>query len=94
MTRNLFPAFTDWTAATCYYVAAFHHVRMALLAGPYRTRAEAERVLPAAQEWAARSGRDPAAGDYEYAVHEAWDGSWLAYFRPFRLNVPIFTAPS
>lgn len=74
MTRNLFPDHTDWTEAACYYVAAFHRTRMTLVAGPYRTPAEAGRVLPAAQEWAARSGRDPAAADYEYAVHEAWNG--------------------
>jgi hypothetical protein len=74
MTRNLFPDHTDWTEGACHYVAAFHRTRMALIAGPYRTAAEAERAMTAAQEWAVRSGGDPAAADYEYAVHQAWSG--------------------
>jgi hypothetical protein len=74
MTGNLFPDHTDWTEATCYYVAAFHRTRVALVAGPYRTAAAAERVRPAAQDWAVHSSGDPAEADYVYVVHGAWNG--------------------
>jgi hypothetical protein len=65
MTKNLFPHQTNWTEATCYYVAAFHGFRMAFVAGPYGHRRHAELALSGAQEWAVRSSGDSAASQYK-----------------------------
>lgn len=66
--RNLFPHHLDWTETTCFYAAATHGFRQALLAGPYPTAAAAEAALPAARQWALSDSGDPDAGIYTYRV--------------------------
>jgi len=70
----MFAEHNDWIDTTCYYVAAIHRMRMALLAGPYRTQAEAEVVLPVAEDWALHASGDPAARSYRYTVFTAHCG--------------------
>ena len=53
----MFDTYTEWNDSTCYYAAAFHHMHYRLLSGPFRTQAEAEAILPFAQEWALRASR-------------------------------------
>ena len=70
----MFEAHTDWAERPCWYVVAHHRTRRAWLAGPYRTAAEAEAVLPGAVLWAYKRSGDERAGHYSYAVHEHFDG--------------------
>jgi hypothetical protein len=74
MTTNLFPLHLDWTDSTCFYVAAIHRFRMALLSGPYRTSAEAQAALPSSRRWAMKISGDAAAANYEYEVYTADTG--------------------
>jgi hypothetical protein len=71
---NLFPTHTDWTESACYYVAASHGFRMALLSGPYRTAAEAEAALPSSRRWALKASGDAAAVNYQYTIHASYTG--------------------
>lgn len=71
---NLFPNHLDWTEDTCHYVAAIDGFRQALIAGPYRTAAEANSVLNIAQDWALHASGDPKAADYHYRVLSANTG--------------------
>jgi hypothetical protein len=72
----MFDKHTDWTDSTCYYAAAFHRMHYRLLAGPYRTFAEAEALLPFAQDWALQASGDPAASSYRYAVFTSVHGHY------------------
>jgi hypothetical protein len=70
----MFDTHTGWNDSTCYYAAAFHRMHYRLLAGPYRTFAEADALLPFAQDWALHASSDPAASSYRYAVFTSVHG--------------------
>jgi hypothetical protein len=83
----MFDTYTEWNDSTCYYAAAFHGMHYRLLAGPYRTQAEAEAILPFAQDWALRASGDPAASSYRYAVFTSVHGhsrSILGEMKPLK----------
>ncbi len=65
---------TQWTERPCYYVNAFQGFRRAWLAGPYRTRAEADTVLPRVISWATSESGDAEAANYTYQVIEHHSG--------------------
>ncbi len=70
----MFEKHTGWTEAECFYVIAFQGNRRAWLAGPYRTRAKAEDVLPRAVRWALTQSDDSDAATYTYRVAQHHDG--------------------
>jgi hypothetical protein len=83
----MFATHTNWTESTCYYAAASHGNHYRLLAGPYRTEAEATAVLPFVQDWAMNASRDPAAPSYRYTVFTSYDGhshSILGELKPLK----------
>ncbi len=58
-----------WLYSPCYYVTAYKRQRqISLLAGPYRTRRHAERVLDKARAWAIKESGDQEAATYDYMV--------------------------
>jgi hypothetical protein len=65
---------TQWTENPCYYVIAFQAFRRAWLAGPYRTRAEADTVLPHVVSWATSQSGDTEATNYTYRVDQYHHG--------------------
>ncbi len=70
----MFSGHADWAKRPCWYVVATHGGRRAWPAGPYRTAAEAEAVLPGAVNWAYKRSGDEQADRYRYAVHGHFDG--------------------
>ena len=83
----MFATHTDWMESTCHYAAAFSGFRYRLLAGPYRTEAEATAVLDFARDWALHASGDTAATTYRYAVYAAFDGhcrSILGEIKPMK----------
>jgi hypothetical protein len=64
----MFDDYTKWTEAECFYVVAIHGFQRAWLAGPYKTRAEAEKVQHRAMVWALTESGDPEAVKYNYGV--------------------------
>ncbi len=72
--RNLFSNHLDWTESTCYYVAANHGFRMALLSGPFCTSTDAEAALSSSRRWALKASGDAAAASYQYQVYVANTG--------------------
>jgi hypothetical protein len=83
----MFDTHTEWNDSTCYYAAAFHGMHYRLLTGPFRTQAEAEALLPFAQDWALRASGDPAASSYRYDVFTSVHGhsrSILGEMKPLK----------
>ncbi len=70
----MFDEHTQWTQRPCYYVIAFQGFQRAWLAGPYRTRAEADTLLPRVAAWATSSRRDADATNYDYRVAQHDNG--------------------
>lgn len=70
----MFERQAGWLDRPCHYVMAHDGFRRAWPAGPYRTAAEAQAVLPEATEWAPRDSGDEGADRYAYAVYEHHDG--------------------
>jgi hypothetical protein len=70
----MFDEHTQWTERPCSYVIAFQGFQRAWLAGPYRTRAEADTVLPHVISWATSKSGDAEATRYTYQVVEHDNG--------------------
>jgi len=70
----MFEKHTKWIEDECYYVIAFKGNHRAWLAGPYRTRSEADSVRPRAIRWAVRQSGDHDAPNYNYRVAQYHNG--------------------
>ncbi len=70
----MFHKHTRWIEHPCYYVIAVQGFQRAWLAGPYRTRIEADTVLPRVISWATSESGDIAAANYRYQVLEHHHG--------------------
>jgi hypothetical protein len=70
----MFDNHTQWTETECFYVIAFKGNHRACIAGPYRTRSQADAVLPRAIRWAVRQSGDRNAADYTYRVAQHYNG--------------------
>ncbi len=81
----MFDQHTAWTEGECFYVVALHGFQRAWLAGPYKTRREAEGAQDAAKAWALTESGDPDAARYTYGVAKYYHGevrSILGAIRP------------
>lgn len=82
----MFDEHTTWTEGECFYVVALHGFQRAWLAGPYKTRREAEAAEQAATVWALTESGDPDAAKYTYGVAEYHHGGMrtiLGTIRPW-----------
>jgi hypothetical protein len=70
----MFHNHTKWTEAECFYVISLKGNHRAWIAGPYRTRSQADAVLPRAIRWAMTQSGDSDAPSYTYRVAQYHNG--------------------